>query len=237
MALPIGLTPSYNLTIPSSGKQVKFRPFLVKEEKALLIAQQSEDPTVMIDTLKDVIRGCIKDPIEVDSLATFDLEYIFAQIRAKSVGENVELVFMCDACNDPNAKVKLTFDLTQLKVEKDPDHTNNIALYDGTGIIMKYPGIDTINKIQNMDSSNIEQLFGVVVDCIESIYSGEQVYHAKEQSREELKEFIENLTTDQFAKVQRFFETMPKIRQAVEFTCPVCGEHHKRYLEGINSFF
>lgn len=237
MALPIGATPLYNLTIPSSGKQVKFRPFLVKEEKALLIAQQSEDAKVMVDTLKEIIRGCVKGDVDVDALATFDLEYIFAQIRAKSVGENVELIFMCDTCNDPNAKVKLSFDLTQLKVEKDPQHTNNIVLYDGTGLIMKYPGIDTINKIQNMDSSNIDQLFNVVIDCIDNIYSGEQVYHAKEQTREELKEFIENLTTEQFAKVQRFFETMPKIRQNVEFTCPVCGAQHKRYLEGINSFF
>lgn len=237
MALPIGTTPLYNLTIPSSGKQVKYRPFLVKEEKALLIAQQSEDAKVMIDTLKDVIRGCIKGDIDTESLATFDLEYIFAQIRAKSVGENVELIFMCDTCNDPNAKVKLTFDLTKLQVSKDPEHTNNIVLYDGTGIIMKYPGIDTINRIQSMDPNNIEQLFGVVVDCIESIYSGEEVYYAREQSKEELKEFIENLTTEQFARVQRFFETMPKIRQDVEFDCPVCGAHHKRYLEGINSFF
>lgn len=237
MSLPLSNTPIYNLTIPSTEKNVRYRPFLVKEEKALLVAQQSEDAVVMLDTLKNIIKSCIKDEVDVDSLATFDLEYIFTQLRAKSVGEVVELIFSCDTCTDEKARVKIAFDLTKLKVEKDPSHNKNIPLFNDVGVIMKYPSIELINKLQAVTDSNIDQIFEVVIDCIESIYTSDEVYHANEQTKAELMEFLENLTSEQFAKIQKFFETMPKIRQDVEYTCPVCGKHHSKYLEGINSFF
>lgn len=237
MSLPLSNTPIYNLTIPSTEKNVRYRPFLVKEEKALLVAQQSEDAVVMLDTLKNIIRSCIKDEIDVDSLATFDLEYIFTQLRAKSVGEVVELIFSCDTCTDEKATVKIAFDLTKLKVEKDPNHNKNIPLFNDVGVIMKYPSIELINKLQAVTDSSIDQIFEVVIDCIESIYTSDEVYHASEQTKTELMEFLENLTSEQFAKIQKFFETMPKIRQDVEYNCPVCGKHHSKYLEGINSFF
>lgn len=237
MALPLSNTPIYNLTIPSMEKNVRYRPFLVKEEKALLVAQQSEDAVVMLDTLKNIIKSCVKDEIDVDSLATFDLEYIFTQLRAKSVGEVVELIFSCDTCTDEKAKVKIAFDLTKLKVEKDPKHSKNIPLFNDVGVIMKYPSIELINKLQGVVDNNVDQIFEVVIDCMDSIYTGEEIFHAKEQSKAELMEFLENLTSEQFAKIQNFFETMPKIRQDVEYNCPVCGKHHSKYLEGINSFF
>lgn len=237
MALPLSNTPIYNLTIPSMEKNVRYRPFLVKEEKALLVAQQSEDTVVMLDTLKNIIKSCVKDEIDVDSLATFDLEYIFTQLRAKSVGEVVELIFSCDTCTDEKAKVKIAFDLTKLKVEKDPKHSKNIPLFNDVGVIMKYPSIELINKLQGVVDNNVDQIFEVVIDCMDSIYTGEEIFHAKEQSKAELMEFLENLTSEQFAKIQNFFETMPKIRQDVEYNCPVCGKHHSKYLEGINSFF
>lgn len=236
MALPLSNTPIYNLIVPSTGKQVKFRPFLVKEEKALLIAQQSEDPVVMIDTIKNIITACVRD-IDVDSLATFDIEYIFAQIRAKSVGETVELIFYCDTCTDEKAKVNLTFDLTKLEVQKDPEHTNKIELFNDVGIVMKYPSIETLTKLQNLDSAGINEVFNVITDCVDYIYNNEQVFHAKEHSKKELEEFFENLTSEQFGKVQKFFETMPKIRQDADYNCPVCNKHHHKVLEGIQSFF
>lgn len=236
MALPISNTPVYNLTVPSTGKNVKYRPFLVKEEKALLIAQQSEDPVVMIDTIKNIIAACVKD-IDVDTLATFDIEYIFAQIRAKSVGETVDLIFYCDTCTDENAKVQKSFDLTQLKVEKNPNHTSKIELFDDVGIVMKYPNIETITKLQEFDNAGIDQIFDIIIDCVEYIYDSEQVYYAKDSNKEELEDFLENLTSEQFGKVQEFFDTMPKIRQEVDFTCPVCGKEHHKVLEGIQSFF
>lgn len=237
MALPLSNTPIYNLTIPSTEKIVRYRPFLVKEEKALLVAQQSEDAVVMLDTLKNIIKSCVKDEIDVDSLATFDLEYIFTQLRAKSVGEVVELIFSCDTCTDDKARVKIAFDLTKLKVVKDPTHNKNIQLFNDVGVIMKYPSIELINKLQGVVDNNVDQIFEVVIDCIDSIYTGEEIFHAREQTKAELMEFLENLTSDQFAKIQKFFETMPKIRQEVEYACPVCGKQHSKYLEGINSFF
>lgn len=237
MTLPIRSTPTYNLTIPSSGKKVKYRPFLVKEEKALLIAQQSEDPVVMIDTIKDIIKSCVQEELDVDSLATFDIEYIFAQIRAVSVGEMVDLIFYCDTCTDEKAKVQVQFDLTKLKVEKSKDHTNNIKLYDGIGIVMKYPNIETITKLQNLDNAGIEQIFSIILDCVDYIYNSDQMFYAKDYHREELQKFLDSMTGEEFIKVQNFFETMPKIKQDVEYDCPVCGKHHHKVLEGIQSFF
>lgn len=237
MALPLSNTPVFTLTVPSTEKKVKYRPFLVKEEKALLIAQQSEDPVVMIDTIKNIIQSCVKDDLDVDSLATFDIEYIFAQIRAKSVGEYVDLIFYCDTCTSEDAKVKMTFDLTTLKVEKGDTHTTKIDLFEDVGVAMKYPNIETITKLQNLSDGGVDQIFSIITDCIDYIYNSEQVFYAKEHSKKELEEFLENMTPEQFAKVQNFFETMPKIRQEVDYTCPVCGKQHHKVLEGIQSFF
>lgn len=236
MALPISATPTYTLTVPSTGKQVKFRPFLVKEEKALLIAQQSEDPVVMIDTIKSIIAACVKE-LDVETLATFDIEYIFAQIRAMSVGETVDLIFYCDTCTDDKAKVQMAFDLTKLKVESGEGHTCKIELFDDVGVVMKYPSIETLTALQNIDASSVDQIFSVITDCIDYIYNSEEVYYAKEHTKKELEEFLENMTSEQFGMVQKFFETMPKIRQEVDYVCPVCGKAHHTVLEGIQSFF
>lgn len=237
MALPINTTPIYTLTIPSTKEEVRYRPFLVKEEKALLIAQQSDDEGVMINTLKVMIKDCIKSNVDVDKLAMFDIEYIFAQIRAKSVGELVDLIFKCDTCEDEKAKVKITFDLTKLNVEFPEGHSDQIELFDGVGIKMKYPDMNLLKRAKDAKADDVNQVFDVVVDCIDFIYTAEEVFHAKEQSRQELMQFIENLTAEQFAKIQKFFETMPKLKQNVDYKCPVCGKEHHKYLEGINSFF
>lgn len=237
MALPMNKTPIYTLTIPSSEKTVKFRPFLVKDEKALLIAQQSEDGTVMIDTLKSVIKSCIIDDINVDELASFDIEYIFAQLRAKSIGEMVELVFTCAHCQDEKNTVKIGFDLTTMQVEKPEGHTDTISLFDNVGVKMRYPDIDTIKSVQDSNGEDMDQVFKIVISCIEFIYDEEQLYYANELSKEELTQFVENLTSDQFAKIQHFFETIPKIKHEVSFKCPACGAQNHSVLEGINSFF
>jgi hypothetical protein len=237
MALPINKTPIYNLTIPSTGESVDYRPFLVKDEKALLLAQNSEDPVVMITTLKDVIRGCLDSKIDVDTLATFDIEYIFAQLRAKSVDENVNLVFTCGHCDKEDNKVKVTIDLTKLKVEKDPEHTPTIILYDNVGVKLRYPDIEMIRKIDELKDVDMAQIFDVIISCIDFIYDDEQMYYAKDSTKAELMQFLENLTSDQFGRIQKFFETMPKIQEVVEFDCPACAAHNKTTLQGINSFF
>ena len=172
MALPVQNTPTYTLEIPSSKEKLKFRPFLVKEQKALLLAQQSEDLHVMVGTLKSVIKSCAQTKLDIDKLAVFDLEYVFSQIRAKSVGENAELFFYCDTCDDDKAKVKINIDITKLKVEYFDGHTNKIPLFDDVGIVMKYPNINVISnieKIGNLDSE-VDLVFDIITECIDYIY-------------------------------------------------------------------
>jgi hypothetical protein len=240
MALPVMSTPTYNLVIPSTKKIVKYRPFLVKEEKSILIAQQSEDIVVMIDTLKDVIRSCILDKVDPDSLATFDLEYIFTQIRAKSVGEIIELLFPCDIDHgeqNDKAKVKISIDLTKIEVEFSEDHTNKIDLFGEVGVIMKYPTIEIMTKLEKTNQDDVDNIFDIIADCIELIYEGDKIHYAKEQKKTELLDFLYNLNSEQFTKIQNFFATIPRIKKEVEYDCPVCGRHHHKTLEGMQSFF
>lgn len=237
MALPINETPVYTLEVPSTKTKVKFRPFLIKEEKALLIAQQSEDPMVMIDTLKQVVKSCIKDDVDVDKLATFDLEYIFTQIRAKSVGEIIDLKLKCDDCTDEKAISTVFIDLTKVKVDIQTEHTNKISLYDDVGIVMKYPTIDVIKNLEILDTNDLDQVFNVIVDCIDYIYTSSEVFYSKDQTKEDLTDFLNNLSSTQFGNVQKFFETMPRLKQDIEYVCPVCNKKHNKVLEGLQSFF
>ena len=240
MALPMSNTPIYNLVIPSTGKEFKYRPFLVKEEKALLIAQQSEELQVMVDSLKDVIKSCAKSDLDVDSLATFDLEYIFTQIRAKSVGEQVELIFACDedhGNDNDKAKVKVNIDLSKIEITKPESHETNISLFEDVGVTMKYPTMDVIKNLESVDDNNIDEVFDLVSSCIETIYNTDEVFHIKEQTKEEVIEFLNNLTSEQFGKIQNFFQTMPKMTYKVEYDCPICQKKNKQVLEGLQSFF
>lgn len=239
MALPIQNTPVYTTTIPSTKKEIKFRPFLVKEEKALLVAQQSEDTQVMLDTLKQILSSCIKTPVEIDSLALFDFEYLFTQIRAKSVGEQTELIVRCDICPDEEekARVKLIFDLTKLEVNFPEGHQKKIPLFDDVGVMMKYPSLSLMKKLENVTQEDANAIFDIITSCIEFIYDSDEVHYAKDTTKEELDSFIENLTQEQFKKVQNFFETMPKLSKPVQYDCPVCGHHHEKVVEGLNSFF
>ena len=237
MALPVITAPTYELTIPSTKQKVKFRPFLVKEEKALMLAQQSEDATTMLDTLKSVIDACTLGKLEVDKLAMFDIEYIFVQLRAKSVGETTELQFSCKNCNDPKAKMNITIDLTSVNVKFNDKHSADISLFADVGIKMKYPSLELINKLKDIKDNDINSLFEVIVQCIDCIYDADNVHAASDSTREELMQFINNLTQDQFAKLQNFFETIPKLEKELEFDCPVCKFHHKQIVQGLESFF
>lgn len=240
MALPMNATPTYTIKVPSSKKEFKFRPFLVKDEKALLIAQQSEDPTVMLDTVKEVIRACAKTDIEISRLASFDIEYIFLQMRAKSVGEFVDLIFQCDndhGEDNDKARATVRIDLTKVDVEFPQDHTNKIPLFGNVGIVMKYPNIETLKKLETSNEDDIDQIFDIVVDCIDYIYDDEEVFAAKDQSKEEMIEFLNNLTSEQFESVQEFFQTMPSLKTWIDYKCPVCGKDHHKYMEGLQSFF
>jgi hypothetical protein len=240
MALPMMNAPIYTMIVPSSGATVRYRPFLVKEEKALLIAQQSEDVVTMIETLKKVVKGCVQDQLDVEKLATFDLEYMFTQIRGKSVGETVDLIFGCDTDHgDQNEKAKatVTVDLSTITVEKSADHVSKIELFGNVGVVMKYPTVDVIKKLEGFDTNDLDTVFDIMALSIDYIYDGDNLFYAKESTKEELLTFIENLSSEQFARIQKFFETMPKIRKEIEYDCPVCNRHHVKMLEGLQSFF
>jgi Zn finger protein HypA/HybF involved in hydrogenase expression len=237
MALPMQQAPLYTVTIPSSKKEVKYRPFLVKEEKALLIAQQSEDSKVMIDTLKQVLVNCIQDKIDPNDLAIFDCEYLFTQIRSKSVGEDAELVFLCDDCESEDAKIKARIDITKSQVYFPKGHTTKIALFDDVGVVLKYPRLDTLEAIEKVKDGNIDALFELVISCIDYIYNTDEVFYPKDQTKQENLTWLENLTQEQFGKIQAWFEDMPRLQQDVQYKCPVCQKQHDKVLEGIDYFF
>ena len=239
MALPMNSTPIYNLVVPSTKKSVTYRPFLVKDQKALLVAQQSADQRVMIDTLKEVIKSCITESIDVSKLAIFDIEYIFTQLRSKSVGETVDIILSCDedhGSDNEKAKIKHTVDLSEIKVQEKEGHTDKIGLFGDVGVVMKYPNIDDIKKLQGGVVTN-EDTFKLVAASIDYIYDNDAVYHSKDQTEQELMDFINNLTSEQFGKIQSFFDTMPKMTHTINYNCPVCNKAHKVVLEGMESFF
>jgi len=236
MALPMMNTPLYNVEIPSTGQKISFRPFLVKEEKALLLAQQSEDIDVMIATLKEIIKNCVKDDIDPNKLAIFDIEFLFTQIRAKSVGEYVELIFTCQHCEQEKNKVKLDIDLTKIPIVRAPEHSNKIMLFGETGVVMHYPNLDTFRKADGK-TEDINAVMEVVIDCIDLVFNGDEVFYAKDQTRAELEEFVMNLTKEQFDKLENFFVNIPRFKQDIEFDCPACGTHNVTALEGTASFF
>ena len=244
MPLPRIETPKYELTIPSSGKVVKYRPFLVKEEKILLIAMESEDEDQMSNAIEEIITNCVFDPdLDVSKLALFDVEYIFLQLRLKSKGEEVNLSFECEQCK---TSVPVTLNLMDVKVIKTEGHENNIKLSNNIGVIMGYPSINLKSKI-NADNTEVENIFQSLVFCLESIYDEETVYNAKDQTEQEIMDFFESLPEKEFEKIQNFFTTLPVLKHDLEIKCSAqsgkgkskkkCGYTQTKTLEGLQSFF
>lgn len=236
MTLPMYKHPVYTTTLPSTGKQIKFRPFLVKDEKNLLLAQQSEEELNMIDTLKSVIADCILDKeVNVEDLAIFDLEYMFTQLRAKSVGEEVELIFTCknEECKE---KTKISFKI-EPELIKPEGHSNKIDLFDDVGVVMKYANASILKDISQLDMTNPDQILNLIVNCIDYIYDAESVYPAKEQKKQDLIKFVEGLPRAPTDKIRKFFETTPRLQQTIKYDCPKCATHNEYVVEGIDSFF
>jgi len=236
MPLPTIEVPKYKLKIPSSGKMVTYRPFLVKEEKILLTAlETSTDDGAITEALVNLINSCIitKD-IKIESLPPFDLEYIFLQLRAKSVGETVEVEIKCKNEDCSLSKFPWEIDITKMEIKKNKEHTNKIELSDELGIIMKYP---TTENSYGLDIKNTEDIFGVIASCVDSIYTNEEVFSNKDHTKEEIESFIEQLSPEYFKKIVGFFETMPSMNNDVECTCPKCGETTTVGFRGIDDFF
>lgn len=239
MPLPKIAVPEYTLKLPSTGKNVKYRPFLVKEEKLLLLAMETGDQKQIVDTVKNIIKSCTNITSKVDELPTFDIEYVFLQIRSKSVGETSTVLITCP--DDGETDVEVSINLQEVEVQHTEGHDTKIDLDGKVGMIMKYPSLDTFVKMNlstdNDEKTQVEQIFDLAADCIEQIYDENQVYEAKDVKRSERIEFLEQLNTDQFQKIQKFFETMPKLKQDLEVTNPNTGVTSTVTLEGLGSFF
>jgi hypothetical protein len=225
----------YEITIPSTGKKCKYRPFTVREEKALLLAKESEDLDTKMATIKTVIEACLEPKPDTEKLAAFDLQYIMVMLRTKSVGENVRILFECGAC--PRVEgIPLDLDLTKIEVVREDKHTNKIPLFDDVGVVMKYPSIQQIELLDQIQDEPIK-IIDLLADLIEYVYDKEELHHGSEQTHTQLVDFIEALTKDQFAKLTDFIRTMPKIVHTAKFTCPDCSTEHTRLVEGFSSFF
>ena len=236
MALPKLTTPTYELEIPSTDEKIKYRPFLVKEEKILMMAMESKKSSDIVQAVKDIVSECTFNKINMSDMPMFDIEYIFLQIRSKSVDEVSKLKLLCP--DDGKTYAEIELNLNEVKVQVGDDHTNKIELNDGMGIIMKYPTIDSFKEsgIQDINASNMLEVIG---SCILQIYEkkGEKTYDPKDQTKKELTEFIEQLTTTQFKEVQKFFDTMPKLKHDIMVKNPKTKKESKITLTGLNDFF
>ena len=236
MALPKLNTPTYELEVPSTDEKIKYRPFLVKEEKILLMALESGKNADIIQAVKDIVSECTFGKIDLGTMPMFDIEYIFLNIRAKSVGEISKLKLLCP--DDKKTYVDTEVNLSEVQVQVEEGHTNKIELTDDMGMIMTYPTIDSFTEtgIQNVTASNMLDVISV---CILQIYekNGEKVYQAKDQTKKELIEFVEQLNTKQFKELQKFFDTMPKLKHTVKVKNPKTKKSSEVVLTGLNDFF
>jgi hypothetical protein len=224
------------LEVPSTDEKIKYRPFLVKEEKILMIAMESKDNAQIVNAVKDIVTSCTFDKLNIATMPMFDVEYIFLNIRAKSVGEISKLKVLCP--DDKKTYANAEVDLTEVEVHVDDKHTNKIELTDSMGMIMTYPTIDSFTET-GIQTINAENMIEVISSCVLQIYedNGEKVFHAKDQTKKELAEFIESMNTSQFRKMQLFFDTMPKLKHTIKVKNPKTKKSNDVTLTGLNDFF
>lgn len=237
MPLPKPPVPTYELEIPSTGKTIKYRPFLVKEEKVLLIAMESQDEKMIKDAVIDILKSCILTrTIKIQDLSIFDIEYIFLRIRSKAVGEKVEMNLICK--DDQETKVRYELDLETIEVQYPEGHDKKIMFSDTSGIIMKYPGFDQFINTQILQKSpTTSEVFDIIIDAVHQIFEGEEVWEQSTTPRKEIVEYIDGLTTKQFEKIQQFFLTMPKLSHTFTITNPNTGIDSEYEVEGLVNFF
>ena len=234
MALPTMDLPTYDLVVPSNKKKIKFRPFLVKEEKVLLMALETDDEKNIKNAVFELLKACISTRIKLENLASFDLEYIFLNIRAVSVGEMVQMNITCQ--DDNETQVKYNLNLTDVNVIFPKGHDNKIMLTDSTGVIMKYPSFDGFIQGQFAQNKDFD-VIKVVAESIDQIFEGEEVYDESTTSKKEFVQFVESLTTPQLEKIQGFFETAPRLEHSFKVTNPNTGKESDYTLRGLASFF
>ena len=233
MALPVLNAAKYKTVIPSLGKEVEYRPYLVKEEKILMIALESKDQKQILTALKDVIKACVYDDIDVNRLAMFDLEALFLKLRGKSVGETTEIKIKCSHCEVENEQL---INFEEIKMPVIIKQNNVIALTDDVGVTLGYPSVGGLEK-QDQKASQVDQAMNMIVECIESIYDATSVYSAKDEGIKAVKEFVDSLNSAQFKKLTAYFEEMPAVTYDMKFNCISCGKENEMELRGFDNFF
>lgn len=237
MALPKVEVPTYELEVPSTDEKLKYRPFLVKEEKILLMALESQDNAEMMIALKEIVKACTFEKFDTDKAPLFDLEYIFLNIRAKSIGEKSEFKVLCP--DDKKTYAKVEIDLTEVNVEVDDDHTNKVIIDKdkNLGVVLKYPSLALLHGQEDVDTASIETVFNTLLKCVDHIFEGEKIYPGKDSTTSELQEFFEALPQEKFLEIKKFFDTMPKVRYETEVTNPTTGVKSKVVFSGLADFF
>ena len=237
MPLPQIATPTYELVLPSTGKKIKYRPFLVKEEKILILALESENQKQITEAVKSTLKSCISTRIKIDELPTFDIEYIFLNIRGKSVGESIEVLVTCPDDGETQVEQKIYID--EIQVEKDEKHSPDIKLDHSLTLRMKYPSLNEFvqNNFNPSDDNTLEASMDIIASCIDVVYSEDESWAAADCTKKELSEWLETLNTSQFKEVETFFETMPKLTHKVMVTNPNTKVESEVIMEGLTSFF
>tara|TARA_B100000900_G_scaffold396068_1_gene395051 strand:- start:8028 stop:8744 length:717 start_codon:yes stop_codon:yes gene_type:complete len=237
MPLPKIATPTYELVLPSSGRKIKYRPFLVKEEKILIIALESQDQKQIANSIKSILSNCILTRgTKVEKLSTFDIEYLFLNVRGKSVGEQIEVMVTCP--DDGKTQVPMSINIDSIKVEKSKNHKTDIKLDDQFTLKMRYPSLNEFIKTNfNVDEMKVDDTFELIASCVDQIYSEEESWTQEDCTKKELVEFLEGLNSSQFKEIEIFFETMPKLSHKVKVKNPNTGVENEIVLEGLQNFF
>jgi hypothetical protein len=237
MALPLANVAKYELTLPSQQKTVSFRPFLVKEEKILLMAMESGNAGEMLNAVKEIVKNCTFGEINAEEYPMFDIEYVFLQVRAKSVGEVAKIKVLCP--DDKQTYADIEVDLSKVEVYVDDDHTNNVVLDESRklGVVLKYPSLKDVNENMMTGNIKLDQMYDMITNAIETIYEGEKVYQAKDSTKEELREFIDNLTADQMKNLNKFYNTMPRLEHKMTVKNPKTEVESEVTLKGLADFF
>ena len=238
MPLPTISTPTYELTLPSSERKIKFRPFLVKEEKILILAMESQDSKQIATAVKDVLKKCILTRgTKVEKLSTFDIEYLFLNIRGKSVGEDIEVMVTCP--DDKKTQVPMSIHIDDIKVQKEKDHQRDIKLDDTYTLRMKYPSLDEFikNNFGAVETMKVDDTFDLIAQCIDQVYSEEESWTQADCTKKELTEFLEQLNSSQFKEIEKFFDTMPKLSHTVKVLNPNTKVESDIVIEGLQNFF
>ncbi len=234
MALPVINAATYETNIPSTGRAVKYRPYLVKEEKILMIALESQDQKAVLRAVKDVIKSCVFDDIDINNLAMFDVEHLFIALRSKSVGEGIDVNIKCEECDGENQQ---SVDLNLIEPPTIEEDNKNIMLTDNVGVTMRYPSYSDMNNVDAEELQSVKGAMELMTTCIDSVFDEESVHKGSDQSKKEMTEFVENLNSDQFKKISDWFEKMPSISHTIVFDCISCKAHNEQELRGLQSFF